>query len=88
MKIGEALFSIYACSRVGAIHSIVFGGFAAKELASRITDCQPSLIVAASCGLEGTKKIDYKKILDEALNIVNDPKIKVLISSFVIKISL
>lgn len=55
----------------------MFGGFASKELASRITDCKPTLIIASSCGLEGQKKIDYKIIIDEALDMVKDPKIKV-----------
>lgn len=49
--IPEALFATWACARIGAVHSIVFGGFAAKELASRIVDCSPKVIIAASCGL-------------------------------------
>lgn len=49
--IPEALFAAWACARLGAIHSIVFGGFAAKELASRIVDCTPKVVVTASCGL-------------------------------------
>jgi len=58
-----------AAARIGAIHSVVFGGFAAKELASRIVDARPSLIISASCGLEPNKVINYKEILDEALDI-------------------
>ena len=49
----EALFAMYACARIGAIHSVVFGGFAAKELATRIDDAKPKLILSASCGIEG-----------------------------------
>lgn len=61
--------SMLACARVGAIHSVIFGGFAAKELASRIKDCQPKAILAASCGLEPGRLVDYKRILDEAKRI-------------------
>jgi len=61
--IPEALFATWACARIGAIHSIVFGGFAAKELASRIVDCTPRAIVTASCGLEPNKKVNYVEIL-------------------------
>ena len=67
--IPEDLFCIYACSRLGAIHSIVFGGFAAKELAGRIVDAKPKLLVSASCGLEPGKAIDYMQIVNEAYNI-------------------
>jgi propionyl-CoA synthetase len=57
-----------ACARIGAIHSVVFGGFAAKELANRIDDCLPKLIVTCSAGLEPCKIIKYAPIVDEALN--------------------
>jgi len=77
--IPEAIFSMLACARIGAIHSVVFGGFAAKELASRIVDAKPSLIITASCGLEPLKIIDYKIILDEALLIANTPELKSII---------
>jgi propionyl-CoA synthetase len=50
-------FAMLACARIGAIHSVVFGGFAAKELANRIDDCKPTLIITASCGLEPGKVI-------------------------------
>lgn len=60
-------FFMLACARIGAIHSVVFGGFAAKELASRIEDCSPKLIVTASCGLEPGKVIKYRPIVEEAL---------------------
>jgi propionyl-CoA synthetase len=67
--IPEALVAVYACARIGAIHSVVFGGFAPKELAKRITDARPKLIVSASCGIEGKKIIQYKPLLDEAIGI-------------------
>lgn len=63
----QALEAMLACQRVGAIHSVVFGGFQAHELAIRIQDAQPKLVISASHGLEGMNKvIDYKVILDEA----------------------
>ena len=63
----EAVFSMLACSRLGAIHSVVFGGFAAPELATRIDDAKPTVIMAASCGLEPGRVIAYKPILNHAL---------------------
>ncbi|MBI1201600.1 MAG: AMP-binding protein [Rhodopseudomonas sp.] len=65
----EAVFAMLACARIGAIHSVVFGGFAAKELATRIDDCKPKLILSASCGIEGARVIAYKPLLDEAIEI-------------------
>ncbi|HVP13436.1 MAG TPA: propionyl-CoA synthetase [Phycisphaerae bacterium] len=65
----EALIAMLACARIGAIHSVVFGGFAARELATRITDAKPKLIVSASCGIEGKKTIPYKPLLDEAISL-------------------
>ncbi len=53
----EAVFAMLACARIGAIHSVVFGGFAAKELATRIDDCKPKVILSASCGIEGARVI-------------------------------
>jgi propionyl-CoA synthetase len=67
--IPEATFAMLACARIGAIHSVVFGGFAAKELSNRIDDCKPKLIITASCGLEPSKIIRYVPIVDEALEI-------------------
>jgi len=67
--IPEAVFAMLACARIGVIHSVVFGGFAAKELASRIADAKPKLIISASCGIEPHKKIDYKDILDESIKL-------------------
>jgi propionyl-CoA synthetase len=65
--IPEAPIAMLACARIGAIHSVVFGGFAANELATRINDAQPKLIVSASCGIEGKKVIPYKPLLDAAI---------------------
>ncbi|MEN9443463.1 MAG: hypothetical protein RIS47_353, partial [Bacteroidota bacterium] len=63
----EAVFAMLACARIGAIHSVVFGGFAAHELALRINDAKPSLIVSASAGFEGTRILEYKPLLDAAV---------------------
>ncbi len=65
----EALFAMYACARLGAIHSVVFGGFAAKELATRLDDCKPKLILSASCGIEGARVVPYKPLLDAAIEL-------------------
>lgn len=62
-------FFMLACARLGAIHSVVFGGFAAKELANRIDDCHPKVIITASCGLEPGKLVLYRPIVDEALDL-------------------
>ena len=75
----ETVFTMLACARIGAIHSVVFGGFAAKELGSRITDTKPKLVVSASCGIEPHKKIDYKVILDEAIKLSGVKEIKTII---------
>ncbi|HEX2677607.1 MAG TPA: AMP-binding protein, partial [Polyangiales bacterium] len=67
--IPEAVVAMLACARLGAIHSVVFGGFAAPELATRIDDATPKLIVSASCGLEPTRVVAYKPLLDEAISL-------------------
>lgn len=67
--IPEAVVAMLACARLGAVHSVVFGGFAAKELATRIDDAKPKVVVSASCGLELKRIIPYKPLLDEALQI-------------------
>jgi propionyl-CoA synthetase len=65
----EAAIAMLACSRLGAVHSVVFGGFAAPELAARIDDCQPKLVVSASCGIEVSRIVAYKPLLDAALGL-------------------
>lgn len=67
--IPEAAVAMLACARLGAIHSVVFGGFASNELAVRIDDATPKLIVSASCGIEGSRLIKYKPLLDEAVDL-------------------
>jgi propionyl-CoA synthetase len=67
--IPEAAIAMLACARIGAVHSVVFGGFAAKELATRINDAKPKVIVTASCGIEVKKIISYKPLLDGAIEL-------------------
>ncbi|MFI5328071.1 MAG: acetyl-coenzyme A synthetase N-terminal domain-containing protein, partial [Candidatus Rokuibacteriota bacterium] len=63
----EAVIAMLACARLGAIHSVVFGGFAPKELATRIDDAKPTVMLSASCGIEGSRVIPYKPLLDQAI---------------------
>jgi propionyl-CoA synthetase len=65
----EAAFAMLASARLGAVHSVVFGGFAAHELATRIDDCQPKVIIAASCGIEPNRQVPYKPMLDAAISM-------------------
>ena len=67
--IPEAVIAMLACARIGAVHTVVFGGFAAMELAKRIKDAGPKVIVSATCGLEPGKIIEYKPLLDEAMDL-------------------
>ena len=67
--IPEALVGMLACARIGAVHSVVFGGFAAKELATRIEDAEPKLILTASCGIEPGRIVEYKPLLDLAIGL-------------------
>eukprot|EP00808_Paulinella_micropora_P028668 g32875.t1 len=67
--IPETAFAMLACARLGAIHSVVFGGFAPKELSSRMSDARCKLILTASCGIEGAKVVPYKQLVDEALSM-------------------
>ena len=69
--IPETAIAMLGCARIGAIHSVVFGGFAPKELAVRIDDAKPKLLISASCGLEGEKVIEYKPMLDEAIEMAD-----------------
>ena len=65
----EAVVAMLACARIGAVHSVVFGGFAANELATRIDDAKPKMIVATSCGIEPGRIVEYKPMVDEAIRI-------------------
>ena len=65
----EAAVAMLACARIGAIHSVVFGGFAAPELAARISHAQPTVIVSASCGVEPNRVVSYKPLLDKAIEL-------------------
>ena len=65
----EAVFSMLACARLGAVHSVVFGGFAANELATRIEDCKAKVVVGASCGIEPGRVVAYKPLLDAAIEL-------------------
>ena len=65
----EAVIGMLACARIGAIHSVVFGGFAARELATRIDDAKPKVMLSASCGIEVNRVIPYKPLLDEAIRL-------------------
>ena len=77
--IPEAVVAMLACARLGAIHSVVFGGFAARELALRIDDAEPKLLLTASCGIEFDKVIAYKPLVDEALLLANHKVESVLV---------
>jgi len=67
----EAVVAMLACARIGAVHSVVFGGFAAHELALRIDDASPTVVVSASCGIEAGRVLEYKPILDRAIDLSN-----------------
>jgi propionyl-CoA synthetase len=75
----RAVVAMLACARLGAVHSVVFGGFAPKELASRVEDATPKVIVAASCGVEPTRVVEYKPIVDEALAVTAHQPDKVVV---------
>ncbi len=65
----QAMIAMLACARLGAVHSVIFGGFAANELATRIDDAEPTVIVSASCGIEPGRIVSYKPLLDEAISL-------------------
>src|SRR5213078_561120 len=77
--IPEAVFAILACARIGAVHSVVFGGFAAASLAARIDDAKPALMVTADAGSRMGKVVRYKPLVDEAIGLARHPPQKVLI---------
>ena len=70
--IPEAVVAMLACARVGAVHSVVFGGFAANELAVRIRDSSSRVVITASCGIDGTKVVEYKPLVDAAIELASD----------------
>ncbi|MDP8977201.1 MAG: propionyl-CoA synthetase [Actinomycetota bacterium] len=69
----EAVVAMLACARLGAVHSVVFGGFAAKELAKRVDDARPTLLVTASCGIEAGRVVEYMPLVDRALELAENP---------------
>ncbi|MGH8759944.1 MAG: propionate--CoA ligase [Burkholderiales bacterium] len=77
--IAEAIFAMLACARIGAIHSVVFGGFASASLATRIDDARPKLMVTADAGMRGGKAIPYKHLVDEAIRLSATPPKNVVI---------
>ncbi|WP_295753926.1 propionate--CoA ligase [Undibacterium sp.] len=77
--VAEAAFAMLACARIGAVHSVVFGGFASKSLATRIDDAKPVLIVSADAGMRGGKAVPYKPLLDEAITLAQHKPAKVLL---------
>ena len=77
--IAEACFAMLACARIGAIHSVVFGGFAAASLATRIDDARPKAMITSDAGMRGGKPVPYKHLVDEALSLAKHPPAKVLI---------
>lgn len=77
--VAEAVMAMLACARIGAVHCVVFGGFAANELATRIDDAKPKAVLSASCGIEGTRVIQYKPLLDAAIDIASHKPEKCLI---------
>ncbi|HLX99896.1 MAG TPA: propionyl-CoA synthetase [Roseiarcus sp.] len=77
--IPEAIVAMLACARIGAVHSVVFGGFAARELATRIDDAEPKVILTASCGVEPGRIVEYKPLLDQAIELArHKPEISVV----------
>jgi len=77
--IAEAAFAMLACARIGAVHSVVFGGFAAASLATRIDDAKPKLMVTSDAGMRGGKPVPYKHLVDEAIRLAKHPPQKVVI---------
>src|SRR3989441_13291155 len=77
--IPEAAFAMLACARIGAIHSVVFGGFAAASLATRIDDARPTVMVTADAGMRAGKSVPYKHLVDEAMRLANHPPAKVIL---------
>jgi propionyl-CoA synthetase len=77
--IAEAAFAMLACARIGAIHSVVFGGFAAASLATRVDDAKPKVMITSDAGMRGGKAVPYKHLVDEAIRLAQHPPAKVII---------
>ncbi len=77
--IAEAAFAMLACARIGAIHSVVFGGFAAASLATRVDDAKPKVMITSDAGMRGGKAVPYKHLVDEAIRLSQHPPAKVII---------
>src|SRR5438876_1302590 len=77
--IPEAVFAMLACARIGAIHSVVFGGFAAASLATRIDDASPTVMITSDAGMRAGKAIPYKHLVDDAIRLSKNPPAKVVI---------
>jgi propionyl-CoA synthetase len=77
--IAEAAFAMLACARIGAIHSVVFGGFAAASLATRIDDAKPKVMVTSDAGMRGGKSVPYKHLVDESIRLASNPPQRVII---------
>lgn len=77
--IPQTIVAMLACARIGAVHSVVFGGFAAQELASRISDSSPKVVITASCGVEPTRLVPYRPILENALELSSHSVEKVVV---------
>jgi propionyl-CoA synthetase len=67
--IPEAIIAMLACARVGAVHSVIFGGFASSQLASRIDHAKSKLVITATCGVDGSKIVEYKPLLEAAIQL-------------------
>jgi propionyl-CoA synthetase len=88
-NIPETIFAMLACARIGAVHSVVFGGFSAHELCVRIDDAKPVMVFTASCGVEGHRIVNYKQILDDALiEAQNKPKNVLVFQRSMLKVDL
>jgi acyl-coenzyme A synthetase/AMP-(fatty) acid ligase len=77
--IPESIYAILSCARIGAVHSVVFGGFASAELADRIIDAKPKMIITASAGIEPNKMISYFPIVNDAIKKSEVQNIKILL---------
>ena len=75
----ETVFAMLACARVGAVHSVVFGGFAANELATRIDDAKPKIVMSASCGIESGRVVPYKPLLDKAIELAKHKPLRTIL---------